>query len=131
MWLRMFFSSSTIRMVAIRSPARQLEREAAPMADLAVEPDPTAVGLDDVADDGEAEAGRSCVPSVGELREALEDPLALSGRDAGPIVGHRDEHGIDLGGSRDADRSAARAVAESVRDQVRERPGELGLVARD
>src|SRR5215813_3859911 len=121
MWLRMFFSSSTIRIVAIRSPTRQLEREAAAMADLAVEPDPTAVGLHDVANDGETEAGRPGVPTVRELREALEDALALRGRDAGAVVGHREKHGIELRSGLYPDGAAARAVAKRVRDQVRER----------
>src|SRR5947199_5285418 len=98
----MFFSSSTIRMVAIAedSAPRQLEREAAALADLALQVDAPAVRLHDVAHDGEPEAGGAELAAVGRLREALEDALPLVGRDAGARVAHGQEDApvLDLGG---------------------------------
>src|SRR5690348_10023631 len=91
----MFFSSSTIRMV--RSATRELQREPAPLPDLALELDPAAVGLDDVADDRQPEARRTQVAAaVRHLREALEDALPLRRRDAGTVVADRHEHGVRL-----------------------------------
>src|SRR5439155_16638344 len=88
-WLRMFFSSSTIRIDAM-SAARQLEREAASRADRALDVDAPAVRLDDVPHDGEAETGRADVAALAGLHEALEDPLLLIGWNT--VVGfvHRD-----------------------------------------
>src|SRR5438552_18902578 len=90
----MFFSSSTIRMVAIAedSAPRQLEREAAALADLALQVDAAAVRLHDVAHDGEPEAGRAGLGPVGALHEALEDALALVWRDAGAGVADGHPH---------------------------------------
>src|SRR2546427_11405573 len=129
----MFFSSSTIRMVAIAedSAPRQLEREAAALADLALQVDAAAVRLHDVAHDGEPEAGRAELAAVGTLHEALEDALALLGGDAGPAVGDGHEHRALCRSGLDPNATAARRVAERVGDQVGEGPGDLGRVTRD
>src|SRR5438093_828359 len=131
---RMFRSSSTTRMVAISvgaSAARKLEREAAPAPHVALEVDAATVRLHDVAHDGEPEAGRARLGAVGPLDEALEDPLALLGRDAGAGVAHRYQDGAVLRRGLHPHPATARRVAERVRDQVGERPAELGRIARD
>src|SRR5437870_8980976 len=95
----MFFSSSTTRMVAIVvSAARQLEHEATPPPRFALDVDAATVRLHDVPDDREAEPGRPDLPAVRGLGEALEDPLALLGRDAGAGVRDRDQHRTGLRG---------------------------------
>src|SRR5581483_4749425 len=126
----MFFSSSTIRTFAM-SPAGQLDGEAAAVPDLAVERDPAAMCLDDIADDRKPEPRGPGVAAFGRLDEPLEDALTLLGPDAGPRVDDRQQDGAVLGGERDPDFAAAGRVAQRVRDQVRQRPGELRLVARD
>src|SRR5438128_967553 len=79
-WVRMFFSSSTIRIDAM-SAARQLEREAAARSEGALEVDAPAVCLDDVAHDGESQARGADVAAVAGLDEAVEDALLLIGWD--------------------------------------------------
>src|SRR5207249_10768634 len=129
-WLRMFFSSSTIRIDAM-SAARQLEREAASRADGALDVDAPAVRLDDVPHDGEAETGRADAAALAGLHEALEDALLLIGWDAVAGVGHRDDD-RPVGGRRlDPHRAAGRRVADRVREQVGEGPCELGRFAVD
>src|SRR5262245_36221651 len=131
----MFFSSSTMRTVAMgdRSslPPGELEREAAAPPDLALEEDASAVRLHDVAHDGEPETGGTRLAAVLPLHEALEDALALLGRNAG--TGVRDAHPDDpvLRAGADRDLAAARRVPQPVRDQVRQRPEDLRGVARD
>src|SRR5882724_12545034 len=112
----MFFSSSTtstlamLTMVGERSCARELDREPAAAADLALEVDPPAVRLHDIAHDRKPEAG--CATGLLALGESLEDPLALVGRDAGPAVLHGEAHSVTGGPERDLDRAAARRVSE-------------------
>src|SRR5207302_2481882 len=105
----------------IRSPARQVEREAAPATHFALEVHPAAVCLDDVADDGEAEPRGADRPRLA-LHEPLEDALALVRRDARAAVGDDDPYLAAVRGRLDGHPSAARRVAERVRHQVRERP---------
>src|SRR5439155_15064882 len=85
-------------MVGEASDDREFDREAAAASDLALEVDPPAVCLHDVAHDREPEAGRAALLA---LRESLEDPLALSGRDTGAAVFHGEPHG--LAGRRERD----------------------------
>src|SRR3989442_2634376 len=87
--VRMFFSSSTMRMDAM-SATRQLEREPAPDADRAVEVDAPAVRLDDVAHDGEAETGRADVAALAGLDEAVDDAFLLIGTDTASGVVYLD-----------------------------------------
>src|SRR5262245_51903336 len=106
----MFFSSSTTRMFAMRGRVleraalcvRQLDREAAAAPALALEVDPAAVRLHHIAHDREAEAGCAAVLA---LCEALEDPLALLGRDPGAAVLDGESHAFTRGRERDPDRS--------------------------
>ena len=80
------------------SPRGQRERERAPLAELAVDPDPAAVQLDEPLREREAEPGALALrgPGVG-LLELLEDPLVIFGGDPGAGVGHRDPHlAVDL-----------------------------------
>ena len=88
--------------MAISLRPRQLEREAAPLPDLAVEEDATAVRLHDVAHDREPEARGARLAAVLPLHEALEDALALLGGDAGPGVGHADPDDAVVGAARRA-----------------------------
>src|SRR5262245_52398328 len=127
----MFFSSSTMRMVATFSPPRELEREATAPPGFAVQMDATAMRLRDVAHDREPEARRSDVAHGGGLREALEYPLALIGRDTGTAVADADGD-VSVRRCRvNLDCAARRRVPQGVRDQIGEGPCELGLVARD
>ena len=93
--------------------------------------DAPAVCLDDVAHDGEPEAGSADVAAVARLDEAVEDALLLIGRDAAPGVAHRDDDGPVGGPHLDPHRSARGRVAERVGEEVRQRPGELGRIAGD
>src|ERR1051326_2482909 len=129
--VRMFLSSSTIRIVAISSAARQLEHEAAPQPDLALEVDAPSVCLDDVADDRKPETRGPDLAAVGGLGEALEDLLALLGRDAGTRVADGEEYRGALRRRLAADAAAARRVAEGVGAQDGQGPGELRLVPGD
>src|SRR5262249_14603206 len=129
----MFFSSSTTRMDAIAPPLAswQLEREAAAVPDLAVEEDPAAVCLHDVAHDREPEAGGAGLATVLALDEALEDALALLRGDARAGVGHADAYHAIVRARSERHLAAARRVAQRVRDQVRERPENLRGIAGD
>src|SRR5262249_55185416 len=120
----MFFASSTMRMLAIRpSTLRKLEREATSPSQLALEDDAAAVGLDDVPHDGETETGGAHVPTVGDLREALEDAVLLLGGDPGAAVPHGDDDAGLGGPSTQLDSPARRGVAQGVREEVGEGPG--------
>src|SRR5262245_9603145 len=131
----MFFSSSTMRTVAIEIasslPSRELQGEPAPPPDLALEEDAPAVRLHDVAHDGESETRGARLAAVLPLHEPLEDALALLGRDAGTGVG--DAHAYDpvVRAGADRDLAAARRVPQPVRDQVRQRPEDLRGIAGD
>src|SRR5262245_49020362 len=124
----MFFSSSTTRTRAMARSYRELDGESAAAPDLALQEDPPAVRLHDVAHDREPEA---CRARLFALREALEDPLAPARRDARAAVRHREPNGSLARRERDPDHAAARRVAQRVPDQVRERPAELGAIAGD
>src|SRR2546425_12473888 len=129
----MFFSSSTIRIEAMRislAPGK-LQREAGALSQGALEVDAAAVRLDHVADDCEPEPGGARLAAGGQLGEALEDPLLLLGWDPGTGVGYRDRHRAVVRRHADAHAPAGRRVADRVGDQVRERPRELRLVAGD
>src|ERR1051326_58169 len=129
----MFFSSSTIRIEAMRIPlaSGKLQREAGSLSQRALEVDAAAVSLDHVADDRQPEPGGARLAPGGQLGEALEDLLLLLGRDPGAGVGDRDRDRAVVRRHADAHAPAGRRVADRVGDQVRERPGELRLVAGD
>src|SRR4030095_13810830 len=113
-----------------RSAARQVEREAAPPADLAVEMDAASMRLHDVADDGEAEP--SCPPSpLVALHEPFEYPLALLPGDARAAVRDDDPNRALIRDRLHRHAAATRCVTERVRDQVRKRPGQLRGVPGD
>src|SRR5262245_41389032 len=112
-------SSSTMSTFAIGSSSvtRQLEREAAAPADLALEPDAASVGLHDVADDGEPEAGGPH-HALGSLHEPLEYPVALLGRDAGARIGDDHPYRAVVRRRVDPDSPAAWGIAKGVHHQV-------------
>jgi hypothetical protein len=89
--------------------------------------DAPTVRLHDVAHDREPEARGPRVRAV--LREALEDPFAALGRDAGTRVGHVDPHGAVADVHLDRDPAPRRRVTQGIGDQVRDGPGDLGRVA--
>ena len=99
---------------------RHGERKAAAAPGRVADLDRAAVGLDDALADREAEPEAALAP-VGAAHPGPEDPLALGGRDAGPVVRHRhlDEAGADAP-RRHLDRAALRRVADRVADQVGE-----------
>src|SRR5215475_9466221 len=113
-WLRMFFSSSTIRTLAMSAP-RQLEHEAAAAPHSALQVNPTAVSLNDIAYDGQPEPGGAALAAVGALREALEDALALVDRDARTGVGDRQPDAAVVAARFDVHVAAARRVTQRVR----------------
>ena len=74
-------------------PTGSVKTNVAPLTDLAVDPDATAVELDQPLGEGEAEAGAlTLLDACVGLLKLLEDPLAVLGRDAGAGVGDRDPH---------------------------------------
>src|SRR5512140_1120850 len=127
---RIFFSSSTIRMLAI-SASRQLQRKATSASDRAVQQNPAAVRLHDIADERQSQAGGADLAGLRGLREALEDALALLGRNSGAGVADRHHDGAVARRCGDLDPSTGGCVAQRVRQQIGERPGQLDLVTRD
>src|ERR1035437_126045 len=106
----MFFSSSTIRIVAI-STLRQLQCETAALSDLALQVDAPAVRLHDVAYDRQTEPGGADVTGLRHLRKWFKNPLPLLGGDAGAGVDHRYEDTTVLRHGVDPHRAAGRRVA--------------------
>src|SRR5687767_14930872 len=96
------------------------EKESAAVAEFALDPDFAAVGLDDVFDDGEAEAGAALVAGAGAIDtvEAFEDAALRFGRNAGAIVGDGDGGALTIGFGGDGDGAAGRAVFDAVVDEV-------------
>src|SRR5262249_15778480 len=129
-WLRMFFSSSTMRMLAILAPW-QLQREATSVTHLAVEVDAATMCLDDIAHNRKAEAGRADVAAGGKLGEAFENTLALLRRNTGAGVAHGDQHCVRPRRGFDVHLSAGGRVAQRVGNRIGDRRGELGRIAED
>src|SRR5437588_2702120 len=67
------------------------EREAAPSANLALHPDPTALGLDDRLGDEQSESRAARREALLlQAAEALEHLSLIAGVDPGPFIVHRD-----------------------------------------
>src|SRR5687767_9527237 len=96
------------------------EKESAALAEFALYPDFAAVGLDDVFDDGEAEAGAALVAGAGAIDavETFEDAALRFGRNAGAVVGDGDGCTLRIGFGGDSDGAAGRAVFDAVVDEV-------------
>ena len=74
-------------------PAGSVNTNVDPLAELAVDPDPAAVQLDEPLRERKPEAGAlALLDACLGLLELLEDPLLILGRDAGTGVGDRDPH---------------------------------------
>ena len=129
-WLRMFASSSAMRMRRHRQLRGQLEREAAAVPRPCSRDAPVRRGLARCRARWRARARRApASPPPAAGRSARRCARCCSGGMPGPVSWTDDPHQRRLGRRRDVDAAAARRVAERVGDQVRERPGELGLVA--
>ena len=74
-----------------RQPRRKVDAEGAAPAEAAVDGDAAAVGLGDVLDDGEAEAGAAelAAARLVDAVEALEEPRQVLARDAAALVARR------------------------------------------
>src|SRR5687768_2134010 len=89
----------------------QFNREPRPPPFLALHRDPSAVQLDELAGDGEAEAG-----SAAGAVEAVEDARKIGGGDAGAVVGDGDARARRL----DINASLGTDVRECVAHEIRE-----------
>src|SRR5262249_44325843 len=130
-----FWLSSTTRM---RSPAmappfgRQCEDEAAAVAGLALDPDPTAVQLDEPLREREPEPGAIALLEADlGLLELLEDPLVILGRDSRSGVRHGHERLAVHPRGLDADVPARRRELHRVREQVEDHLAQPAFVAVD
>ena len=109
---------------------RQREPEGAAAARRGLDPDAPAVELDDLAADGEPEAGAGRLAVDLPAREELEDAIAVALAHAGAVVGHG--QGPLARAARGADRDDRRRVAaelQRVGEQVLEHARELALDA--
>ena len=99
---------------------RDGEKESAAVAEFAFDPDLAAVGLDDVFDDGEAEAGAALVAGAGAIDaiEAFEDAALCFGWNARAVVGNGDGRAVGVHFGGDGNGAAGRAVFDSVVDEV-------------
>src|SRR5579863_123645 len=115
--VRIFFSSSTMSIRAIRSAfprRRQLDHEAAAGRRISGDEDAPAVRDHDVLYDRQAQPRRALFGAVAILREAFENVVAQPGRDTRGAVGDLRPHRVIGGGGRDLDPSAAGRIAERV-----------------
>ena len=102
-------------------------------AHFAIDPDPSAVALDDLTDDVEtqADAGDLANEADGDLGKPVEDLIPLVARDAVAVVGHANDDLFALCLSRDLDRAAGRAVLDRVGDQIAQDLRDLVCVRLD
>jgi len=66
----------------------QVEHDGESAAGGRLEPDLTALRLDEAAGDGQAQPDPGMVGVVTQALERLEDPLPVLGWDAGPVIDH-------------------------------------------
>ena len=92
----------------------------------ALEAHRAAVGLDDLAQDGQAEAG-ALARRLGR-EEGLEDPRELVGRDSGPRVRDDERHAVPVRPRRERQAAALGHRVHRVADQVEQRLLELDPV---
>src|SRR5579862_9131324 len=119
----MFFSLSST--TSTRSPAMtdlpvgQCEDEPAPLPELALDPDPAAVELDETLREREPETRAFALPDADfRLLELLEDPPLVLAGDPGTGVGDRDEHLLVDALRCDDDAAALRSELDRVREEV-------------
>src|SRR5260370_35339446 len=99
---------------------REHDAERAPLSDLRLELEPTAVDLAGPAGDRESKSGaaeltRSCfVHAV----EPIEDVLSVLGSDSGPLVLDLEASALGASGDRDPDCTAFGRVLDRVVDEV-------------
>src|SRR5690349_9077516 len=110
---------------------REAEGEGRALAHPGVDVDHAFVVVDDVADDGEPEAGPARLAAAGvvDAVEPLEHPLEVARRDADAVVDHRDPDALAVGARAHLDDRAAVGVLHGVVEQVREGGHELAPVA--
>ena len=97
---------------------RECDPERGALAELALDLDLAAVGIDDALHDREAKTD-AVIARV--LPVAIEDVLDVLARDAGSGVADRDRDPIAAPFGPESDRTAGRGELERVPDQVRER----------
>ena len=91
------------------------------------------VGLDDLLDDGQAQAGPFLVLPAGQIRfvEALPDLVQLLAGDPDPVVLHRDEDLVVFLGCLDCDRRAVLAEFDCIVQEIIEDLLDLAFVRID
>src|SRR5207245_7407180 len=102
---------------------RQRDSDRAPLTFLALDIDAAAVRSDRPASEREAQTGPALLarPPLVDPVEALEDPLAVRGRNPGTLVDNVDPAHCRIAGHRDANTAAGRAVLDRVVHNVHER----------
>src|SRR6476469_6672914 len=103
------------------------------LADLAFEPQPSSVSLDDMLDDREAEPGaaeRAAAARIDPV-EALGDSRDMLGGDAVALVAHAEMDHVAFAPQPDANRRSPPAVAKRVHHQIVDDLEDLGEVAGD
>src|SRR5690606_3108163 len=98
---------------------RQREDEGRAAAELALDGDAPAVGLDDALGDGQPKP-EADVARLLRAPEAIEDVRERVRRDAGPLVLHREADAAPRARGRDHDAPAGRGELQRVADEVRE-----------
>ncbi len=102
------------------------------MPELALDPDPAAVKLDQPLRDSEAETRAfALLCADAGLLELLEDPTLVFECDSRPGVGHGHEHLVVLARSCDHDAAAGGRELDRIREDVEDDLAESSLVASD
>src|SRR5439155_24275736 len=107
-----------------KSPHGQREEEGRPLPHFALHPDFAVMGLRDVLDDGQAQAGAALLPGARLVDpiKALEDAVDGLRRDSRPVVANKDLYHLRLGrAGADPDATFGAAVLDGVIDKVEER----------
>src|SRR5262245_33926612 len=132
MSLRFLSLSSTIRISSFATGHRQREGERRAFAHLALHPDPPVVQLDELAREGQAEAGTlHLFCRRPHLAEFLEHRLLVLGSDPHPGVGHRDFGQIVMKATSHVDPAALVGELQRVGQEVQEHLLYLPLIGPD
>src|SRR5262249_743664 len=120
------------------SRERQPNREIGPRSGRALDHQPTAVAIEDMLDEGEAQAGAALSGAFSDI-DAIK-PLGKSRQmfwcDTGPVVSHRHDRVPRLAGRgfarhRDVDPLAGCAIFQGILDQVFEYANEFVAISQN